>query len=234
MNAVQREIDMFKTFSTLFQASGARADAQIIDRFAPELIDEKIRQSELHLAQAKRHLALMIQRKRSEDQQLSRLSSTLADTEKRAKAALADGNEPLALEAAAAIATMENELKLRHTTVAQLEKQTQRLKANVQSSQRRIIDLRQGALSARSIHEVNKLHVKMGGSATGQTAAQEAQALIDQVLAKADPLEQAQILEEINQETDPDSLTDRLAQAGYGPATRATTEDIMARLRRAD
>ncbi|MDG1456740.1 MAG: PspA/IM30 family protein [Pseudoprimorskyibacter sp.] len=225
---------MFKTFTTLFQASAARADAQIIDRFAPELIDEKIRQSEIQLNQAKRHLALLIQRKRSEDQQLSRLESTMADTENRAKAALTDGHEPLALEAAAAIATMENEIKQRQATVAQLEKQIQRLKANVQSSQRRIIDLRQGALSARSIHEVNKLQVKMGGSAASQTAAQEAQALIDRVMSQADPFEQAQILEEINQETDPNSLTDRLAKAGYGPATCTTTKDVMARLRSTD
>lgn len=223
---------MFKTLATLIHGQNARAEDRVRDAFAIELIDQKIRESENSLRAAKATLASLIQRQRSEERQHGALKSRINDLTKRAKEALDNDREDMAAEAARAIASMENELTMRAETLDRLEQKVMRLRSSIESGHRRIIDLKQGAIQARAVRREQQLQSRMAiHSDTGSV--EEAEELIDRVLGKDDPFERSEILADINRDLNHDTITDRMADAGFGAATRSTADDVLARLKAA-
>ena len=112
---------VFSTLKTLMVGSNRRAETQVRQQFSIELIEEKIAQANDDLKSAKSTLVSLIQKERAEGRQIATLTTRINDLTLRAKAALADGREDLATTAAAAIAEMENERRLRQETQARLE-----------------------------------------------------------------------------------------------------------------
>lgn len=221
---------MFKTLSTLITGANARAEDRVRDAFAIELIDQKIREAEGGIKAAKATLASLIQRQRSEEQQRQGLTNRIGDLTKRAEAALKADHEALATEAAMAIAQMENELQIRDETLARLRQKTMRLRNSIESGHRRIIDLKQGAIQARAVRREQDIQVRMGGH-SNESCVAEAEELIARVLGRDDPFEHSEILSDINKDLTHGTITDRLADAGYGDATRVTAASVLARLK---
>ncbi len=221
---------MFKTLSTLIAGANARAEDRVRDAFAIELIDQKIREADTHLAAAKATLASLILRQRSELRQLDGLNGRIADLTRRALAAMAAQELALAAEAAEAIATMESEAAIRSATLTRLEAQILRLRASIDAGNRRIIDLKQGAIQARAVRRGQDIQSKLTTSLGGPSAAQEAEELIAGVLGRDDPFEQGQILAEIDADLNRAGIADRLADRGFGPATKVTAAQVLARL----
>jgi hypothetical protein len=89
--------------------------------------------------------------------------------------------------------------------------------------------LKQGAIQARAVKREQDIQGRMHGTPSGGSA-DEAEELISRVLGRDDPFEQSQILSEINRDLSHDTLADRMADHGYGAATRATGQDILDRL----
>ena len=222
---------MFKTLATLIQGQNARAEDRVRDAFAIELIDQKIRESENSLRAAKSTLASLIQRQRAEQSQYSSLKSRITDLTKRASDALDNDREDMAKEAARAIASMENELTIRADTLRRLDQKVIRLRNSIESGHRRIIDLKQGAIQARAVRREQDIQMQMVRTGTGQSSVAEAEELIARVLGRDDPFEHFEILAEINHDLDGGSITDRMADAGFGTATRSTADDVLARLK---
>ncbi|MDX8350908.1 PspA/IM30 family protein [Cognatiyoonia sp. IB215182] len=222
---------MFKTLATLIVGQNARAEDRVRDAFAIELIDQKIRESEGSLRAAKATLASLIQRQRSEEKQRAALKNRITDLTKRAKEALENDREDMAEEAARAIATMENELTLREETLDRLEQKVMRLRSSIESGHRRIIDLKQGAIQARAVRREQNMQVHMVANGLQEGAVEEAEELINRVLGKDDPFERSEILADINRDLNGDNIADRMADAGFGGATRSTADDVLARLK---
>ncbi|MFT7107129.1 MAG: phage shock protein A [Yoonia sp.] len=224
---------MFKTLATLINGQSARAEDRVRDAFAIELIDQKIRESETSLRAAKATLASLIQRKRAEEQQHDSLATRITDLTKRATLALSDGREDMATEAAHTIATMENELALRSQTLERLDQKVMRLRSSIEGGHRRIIDLKQGAIQARAVKREQDIQMRMTKSGISSDCTQEAEDLIARVLGRDDPFEQTEILADINRDLMGESIADRMADAGFGAATRTTANDVLARLKSA-
>ncbi len=222
---------MFKTLATLIHGQNARAEDRVRDAFAIELIDQKIRESENSLRAAKATLASLIQRQRSEQKQHSALKSRITDLTKRAKEALDNDREDMAAEAARAIASMENELTMRTETLDRLDQKVMRLRSSIESGHRRIIDLKQGAIQARAVRREQNIQMQMSRTGVTSGSVEEAEELISRVLGKDDPFERSEILADINRDLNNDTLTDRMADAGFGAATRSTADDVLARLK---
>jgi phage shock protein A len=222
---------MFKTLATLINGQNARAEDRVRDAFAIELIDQKIRESEGSLRAAKATLASLIQRQRSEEKQHGTLKARIDDLTKRAKEALDDDREDMATEAARAIASMENELCVRSETLDRLDQKVMRLRTSIESGHRRIIDLKQGAIQARAVRREQNIQVQMSRTGVTSGSVEEAEELISRVLGKDDPFERSEILADINSDLNNDTLTDRMADAGFGSATRSTAGDVLARLK---
>ncbi len=221
---------MFKTLSTLISGVSSRTEDRVRDAFAIELIDQKIRESDTALKAGKATLASLIQRQRSEHSQRKTLQGRIDEMTTRAKAALEKGNDDMATQAAQAIATMENELALRQKTCERLDQKVLRLRDSIEASHRRIIDLKQGAVQARAVRREQDIQMKLRGTTTG-SATEEAEELIARVLGDDDPFEQSEIMDEINKDLDHSSLTDRMADAGFGDVNRTTAQSVLARLK---
>ena len=222
---------MFKTLATLINGQNARAEDRVRDAFAIELIDQKIRESENSLRAAKATLASLIQRQRSEEKQHAALKMRITDLTKRAKEALENDREDMATEAARAIANMENELTVRTETLDRLEQKVMRLRSSIESGHRRIIDLKQGGIQARAVRREQNIQMQMSRTGVTSGSVEEAEELISRVLGRDDPFERSEILADINRDLDGGTITDRMADAGFGAATRSTADDVLARLK---
>jgi phage shock protein A len=230
-NVHEMERVMFATMKTLFAGASARAEENLRDQYSIELIDQKIREAQAQLSQAKVGLAHLIQRERGEARQVTALETRIEEMTARAQAAFDGGRTDMAQQGAQAIADMENELEMRRQTVERLETRIEQLRTSVEKTNRRIIDLKQGAIAAKGVRREQDLQRKLGRHCAGTPAIEEAEALVERVLGKDDPFEQSQILAEIDQGLDHTNLDARMADAGFGPKGRATANDVMARLK---
>lgn len=222
---------MLGTLRTLISGANNRAEGQIRDIYAIELIDQKMKQAGDTLRAAKATLATLIQRQRAEQHLASALETRVKDMSQRASQALDAGNEALAQEAAHGIAEMENELTVRNQTLDRLGQKIDRLRLSVEAGQRRLVDLKQGAISARAVRKEQQAQSRMRTTIGHQSSADEAEELIAQVLQKDDPFEQAEILKEIDEGLCHNSLADRMAAAGFGKSSKTTAADVLARLK---
>lgn len=224
---------MFDLLSTLIKGANAKAVETATDHFAIDLIGQKIREAEAGVTGAKQALASLILRQRAEQKALDLLVGRKSALEARVRLALEGGNEGLALEGAGAVAEMENEITVRAETLARLEEKTIRLRGSVEKASRRVVDLRQGAITARAIDLERKSQTRIHRAINGNSAMQEAEALIRRVADQDDPLAHSEIVDEIENSLSHKNTEDRLAEAGFGPATKVLAADVLARLRTA-
>ncbi len=222
---------MFGTLKTLILGASAQNETRVRDVYAIELIDQKIREADASLKSAKFALAGLIQRQRAEARQLETLEKRINDLSVRAHKALEQQREDLAQEAAHAIAQLENEQTLRRETLQRLETRVLQLRQSVDTANARIIDLKQGAVAARAVKREQDIQKRLGQHAAQNGAFEEADDLIRRVLNRDDPFEQSQILSEIEQGLDKSDIADRMAEAGFGPATKSTASDVLIRLK---
>ena len=221
---------MFDLLTTLIKGSNAKAVETATDFFAIDLINQKIREAEAGVNNAKQALASLIMRQRAEQKALDMLETRRSTMEDRVRQALAAGSNDLAMEGAASIAEMENEALVRRETLARLDEKVTRLRSSVEKAHRRVVDLRQGAITARAIDLERRSQHRLNRS-LGGNAIEEAEALIRRVAEQDDPLAQAEIVEEIDAGLNHKTTEDRMAAAGFGPATKVRPEDVLARLR---
>ncbi len=221
---------MFGTLKTLITGANARAEEKVRDTYSIELIEQKIREAQAGLQAAKATLASLIQRSRAEGRQIEALEKRVRDMTSRAKDALKGGRDDMAGEAAQAIAEMENELTLRRDTASRLDTRILRLRQSIEATNRRIIDLRQGAIAAKAVRQEQNIQKRLNTTLAGQSPIGEAEELIERVLSRDDPFEQSEILKEIDQGLSREDIGDRLANAGFGPATKVTADDVLKRL----
>ena len=221
---------MFTTLKTLVTGANARAEEKVRDTYSIELIEQKIREAQNGLKAAKVTLAGLMQRNRAEDRQIDMLQTRIKEMTVRTKDAIKGGRKDLAAEAAQAIAEMENELTIRRDTASRLETRVMRLRQSVETTNRRIIDLKQGAISAKAARQEQSIQKRLNTTLAGQSPINEAEELIERVLSKDDPFEQSEILKEIDQGLSSEDIGERLAKAGFGLSSKVTADDVLKRL----
>lgn len=221
---------MLSTLKTLVTGANARANEKIRNTYSIELIEQKIREGQAGLQAAKATLASLIQRSRAEGRQIEMLVNRNKDMIRRAKEAMKAGRDDMAGEAAQVIAEMENELNLRQETASRLDSRIMRLRHSVEATNRRIVDLKQGAIAAKAVRQEQNIQQRLNTTLAGQSPMGEAEELIEKVLSRDDPFEQSEILKEIDQGLKHEGIEGRMADAGFGPATKITAEDVLKRL----
>jgi phage shock protein A len=227
-----KEHEMFSTLKTLIDNAGARAENRLKDTYAVELIEQRIREAEGNLSSAKMTLASLIQRKRSEGRLADTLDKRIATLEGRAREALDGGRDDLAAEAAQSIAEMENERRLRGETIDRLTLRIEQLQRSLETAHRRIVDLKQGAITARAVRREQAMQKRLNRTLGGTSAADEAEALIRRVVDQDDPFEQSEILRGIDRQLSGQDADDSLADAGFGDPNRVTADAVLDRLKK--
>lgn len=221
---------MFAMIKTLVTGANARAEDNLRNHFAVDLLEQKIRESDAALSAAKQTLAALIMRERNEQRQLDGVVAQIADLEERTKKALKVGEDALAHDAALAIAELENEREIRHKTVKQLSAKVNRMRLTLDRTHRRIIDLKQGMVQARAIDAEGKAQKSINKTIGKNTSMREAEDLLSTIMNRDDAFEEAEVLNEIDGDLNHTNVRDRMAARGLGDKTKSTAESVLERL----
>ncbi|QHQ33993.1 PspA/IM30 family protein [Algicella marina] len=222
---------MFRTLNTLMRGAAARQEEALVDRFAVDLLDQKVRDCETNLRAAKATLAALISRHRTEQRQLEAVNDRLSDMTARAEEALKAGAEDLVLKAAQAIAELENERDTRQKAVESVTARVERMRDSLDRAHRRVVDLRQAAMLARATDQERKAQKRFSNTITRTSDMTEAEELVERIMGQRDPFEEDEILSEIDADLTGKTARDDLAAAGYGPKLKTSAEDVIARLK---
>lgn len=222
---------MFSTLMTIVRGEAARSRDNLENRHAVVILEQKIREAETSHTRAKRELAGLILKSRNEERQLHALAARRDDLEARIESALKAELEELAREAAQMLARLENEDAARRKARDRTEMSIQRLRHMIDSGQSRLIDLKQGLITVKSVSAERVSHDELNGNFGGMAAMAEAENVLVRFLDQPDPLDEMEIMDELNAELNGDDLIDRLASAGCGDSTKNQAEDVLARIR---
>ena len=222
---------MFKTLRTIFLGRAARVEQELETANAAIIIEQKIREAETGHAIAKRGLASLITRSKSETKALDVLEGRMKDLEDRTRGALAEGKEALAQDAAKLLADLENERNLRERTLMSSREKAERMRLAIEKTHRQLIDLRQGLITARSIESERHAIGQIKGDLSAHSAIAEGEAVLKRLLDNPDPIDAMEALEEIEAGLSGGSVIDRLTEAGIGASDKVQAKDILDRLK---
>lgn len=222
---------MFKTLRTIFLGRAARAEQELETAHAAIIIEQKIKEAEAGHAMAKRGLASLITRSKSESRALEVLEKRTADLEDRTRKALVAGKDGLAHDAAALLAQLENERDVRERSLIGSKEKAERMRLAIEKTHRQLIDLRQGLITAKSIESERKAIGYIKGDISAHSAIAEGEAVLKRLLGSPDPVDALEALEEIEADLSGDSVMNRLAEEGFGDNGKVKANDILDRLR---
>ena len=224
---------MFKSLVTLFRGTVHDAAETVADRNVFAILDQQLRDCTQAVEQARKALAVAMAQKRKEAAQLEKTRARIADLEDRACKALDAGEEGLAGEAAEAIAYLEAEKEASEAAQEMFARETSRLKKLAKQSEMRLVELRRGQRIAVAAEKANRLRGDEVTSANlSANSLEDAERTLERLQERQADFERTSAaLEELDPVTAPATVTERLAEAGFGPSVRTTAKDVLARLR---
>jgi len=221
---------MLKQFLTLMRGRGNDAAERIADANALTILRQQIRDCADATATARRAVAVAIAQNDAELRRCRLLGERIADLEDRAVAALGQGKDDLAGEAAEAIAVMESERNASKAAQKGFEAEIARLKAVIRDAGMRLRELQRGQRLAAATDATHRLRETAPGSTLA--ALRDAEETLARLRGRQAEREAA-TMAIIDMETtgDPAALRDRLAAAGCGAPLPHQAEAVLARLR---
>ncbi len=222
---------MFKTVRTVFWGKLGRAEQAYETQNATIIIEQKIREAESGHTMAKRGLASLIARCKTEEKALKVINNRISDLDKRIQAAIDAKKDKLALEAAQLLADLENERSVRQNALNTSTEKADRIRLNIEKTHRRIIDLQQGLLTAQSIEAERNTIVRMKGDVSANSAISEGEAVLKRLVNSDDPIIAIEAYEEIEAGLSGEDVMDRLSDAGFGAPLKVRADDVLARFK---
>ena len=225
---------MLKLFVTLARGLARRSTEEVLDHHAVIILDQQIADCATAVEASRRALAIAIAQDRSEAKRAQSLRDRIADLEGRAVAAIQGGREDLAQEAAEAIAPLEADLQATDEACRRFADEAKRLRRTVADAERRLANLERGRRTAQAAEAVRRL--RETAAAAGTTASSplaEAEATLrrlQQQQAEAEAASEA--LDELDTDRAAETVTEKLADQGFGPRLKPTADDVLERLRR--
>src|SRR5262245_21699647 len=221
---------MLKTMWTLMRGAAAAAEEEVVDRNALLLLEQQIRDAAAATERAKRALALAIAQDEAEGRRLEATLVRIADLETRARAALVARRDDLVAEAAEAIASLEADRDAMREARANFAREIAQMKATVAGATRRLAELERGRPIAQTAEAVRRLRTGGPIDPSEQAALAEAEATLLRLRARqAEDAAAAAALQTLNGSA-PADIAERMEAAGFGPRTRPTAADVLARL----
>jgi phage shock protein A len=221
---------MLKTFVTLIRGGIAAAEAEVTDRSALLILDQQIRDAAAATERARRALALAIAQDEAEGRRHEATLSRIADLESRTREALVAGREDLATEAAEAIAVMEADRDAIREARDTFKREITQLGTAVSGATQRLADLERGRRIAQAAEAVRRLKTQ-GVRGSGVATLAEAETTLSRLRERQrEDASAADALDNLR-DTGAKSISSKLEAAGFGPRTRPTATDVLARLK---
>lgn len=221
---------MFKTITTLIRGRSADAAEGFTEAHALPLLRQQLRDAAEGLEQAKRSVAVVMAYAEREKAAALRIAGQLADLETRALAALQQGRDDLATEAASAIAELEAERAANGKSIAHYEGEIRRLREQVSLSEQRLRATQRGYQLAEAAARTHKLR---GSLPDGVVASlKEAEATLKLLQNRHDHAEAVEVaMVELSGASSAEAMSARLAAAGCGAPLRPEAAQVLDRLR---
>jgi phage shock protein A len=225
---------MFKILTTLFRGAAAAAEERVADQHALLILDQQIRDVAAAVDRSKKALAIAMAQEAEEARRLAATEARIADLETRTAEALKAGRDDLAQEGAEAIAGLETDRNAIAEARATFGREIAGLKRAVTQASRRLAELERGRRVANAAESVRRLRAGSAtASAYGSSSLAEAEATLKRLRERqAEAAAADQALQEIDTETAPVVVAEKLEAAGFGNKTRPSAADVLERLRR--
>ena len=222
---------MFKTMRAIFLGRAAREVQSLETQNAAIIIEQKIREAQAGQAMAKRGLAALLTRVKSETKCLAAIEGRINDLEGRIKAALSADQDQLAYDGAKLLAELENERIVRQQTLASADEKSARIRLVIEKTHRQLIDLQQGLITARAVETERRAIKSIKGDLSAASALAEGEAVLKRLLQSPDPIDEIEALEQIEADLSGDNIIEKFSQAGFGKSAKIRPEDILARFK---
>lgn len=221
---------MFNTVVTLIRGRSHDAAQGLADANALSILRQQLRDAASGVEAARRAVAVVMAYAERERKALPRINAQLADLEARAIAALGQGREDLATEAASAIAQLELERTTTERALAVYEIEVARLRDEVAGAESRLRDLQRGLQLADAAQKSQSVRGVVSRPVTASLA--EAEATLTRLQARQFHAEAtAAAVIELSAGQSAEAISARLAAAGCGPSLKPDAAAVLARLK---
>ena len=221
---------MFNTIITLVRGRSHDASQALEDANALSILRQQLRDAASGVEAARRSVAVVMAYAERERKSLPRINAQIADLEGRAIAALAQGREDLATEAAAAIAQLEAERTTTETALATYETEISRLRDELDGAELRLRELKRGLQLADAAQKSQTVRGVVSRPVTASLA--EAEATLSRVQSRQLHAEATAVaVVELSASQSAEAISARLAAAGCGPSIRSDVAAVLERLK---
>lgn len=223
---------LFSKIFTALRGGASEVGEAIVDQQALRILDQEIRDAQNNLDRAKSDLTkVMAQRKLTADKRDAK-AAKVAEYEGYATAALAKGDEALAVEVAGKIAELEADLANENKIVADFDTSIDMLKASVRQAEATIGRLKQQVDTVKATESVQKAQAALSSRHSGTTAALgNAVDSLERIKAKqAERAARMDAARELANEEAGSSLEAKLKDAGITPGG-ASAQSVLDRLK---
>jgi phage shock protein A len=220
---------MFKQIMVLIRGKAHDAEQDFVERNAIPILSQQIREAARGVDAARKAVALAMAQHRIERDGATRLSDRISELETRAIAALDQGKDTLARDAAAMIAQLEADLETSRKASDQCAADIERLKETVRRSETRLAALQRGARLAVARDRTQRLTREGTGPELSSLA--DAEATLIRLEGRQKELDlTAEALADLRATVDPSAMIQKLTEAGCGAPQTITADEVLARL----
>lgn len=221
---------MFNTIITLVRGRSHDAAQALEDANALSILRQQLRDAAAGVEAARRSVAVVMAYAERERKSLPRINAQIADLEGRAIAALAQGRDDLATEAAAAIAQLEAERTTTETALATYETEIARLREELNGAELRLRDLKRGLQLADAAQKSQTVRGVVSRPVTASLA--EAEATLTRLQSRQLHAEATALaVVDLSAGQSAEAISARLAAAGCGPSIRPDAAAVLERLK---
>ncbi|ESY18070.1 MULTISPECIES: PspA/IM30 family protein [unclassified Mesorhizobium] len=220
---------MLKQFFALVRGRSYEAAEAVVDRNALIILRQQIRDCADAIAAARRAVAIAIAQNEQEVAQFKKLVLRIDDLEKRTIAAIEQGQNELAREAAETIAMLEAERDASAEAQKSFGTEIERLKRIIRVSEMRLRELQRGQRIVAAVDSTQRLRESAPGSSL--SALKDAEETLLRLRTRQKQIDAtAAAMTEMEQSGDPAAVSEKLAAAGCGAPLRSSADAVLERL----
>lgn len=221
---------MIKQILTLARGRSADATQAVLDANALSILRQQMREAAAGVEQSRKALAVVMAYSDREKGSLAKLDTRIEDLEGRAIAALSQGQEALAHEAAGAIAGLEAERRSTTQAIDMYGSDISRLRQILRDSEAQLAEMKRG----QRLAQANDATLRLRGSLPdmGRSDLADAAATLKRLQDRQDhAAATAKAMADLSASRSADAVSDRLTAAGCGAPKHSDAEAVLARLK---
>ena len=225
-------MDVLNKIVSAIKGGLVEAGEAIVDSQAIRILDQEIREAAEEVDHSRDALASMIARQKLSEEKIAQLRGSIDESETHALRALEKADEPLALDVAAHIAELENELATEIKACDDFTNSANKMRSAIALAERNVQYMKSQLDTVKATENVQRAEAAVSERHSGTNSklrtAMESLERIKEKQAMTDAKRSA--ARDIAMENEPPSLQQRLEDAGIKESNKA--DDVLKRIRK--